>query len=46
MDYNDIILRKLEDEYLEPEEEQEDDDIEKKWAYEEDLYCDEIKGIE
>lgn len=27
MDYNDIILRKLEDEYLEPEEEQEVADI-------------------
>ena len=45
--YNDRMLSKWEDEYLEPDEEQEDDDyIEKKWAYEEDLYCDEIKGIE
>ena len=47
MDYNDRILRNLEDEYLEPDEEQEDDDyIEEKWAYEEDFYCDEIKGID
>lgn len=46
MDYNDRILRNLEDEYLEPEEEQEDDNIEKKWAYEEDLFSDEIKGID
>ena len=44
--YNDRMLSKWEDEYLEPDEEQEDDDyIEKKWAYEEDFYCDEIKGI-
>ena len=46
MDYNDRILRNLEDEYLESDEEQEDDYIEKKWAYEEDFYCDEIKGID
>jgi len=45
--YNDRMLSKWEDEYLEPDEEQEDDDyIEKKWAYEEDLYSDEIKGID
>ena len=45
--YNDRMLSKLEDEYLEPDEKQEDDDyIEKKWAYEEDLYSDEIKGID
>ena len=44
---NERALRKWEDEYLEPDEEQEDDDyIEKKWAYEEDLYSDEIKGID
>ena len=47
MDYNDRILRNLEDECLEPDEEQKDDDyIEKKWAYEEDLFSDEIKGID
>lgn len=44
--YNDRMLSKWEDEYLEPDEEQKDDDIEKKWAYEEDLYSDEIKGID
>lgn len=44
---NERALRKWEDEYLEPDEEQEDDDyIEKKWAYEEDLYSDEIKRID
>ena len=45
--YNDRVLSKLEDEYLEPEtEKQDDDDIDEKWSYEEDFYCDEIKGID
>ena len=42
--YNDRMLSKWEDEYLEPEDEEEDF-IDQKWAYEEDLYSDEIKGI-
>lgn len=42
--YNDQILSKWEDEYLEPEE-KEEDVIDKKMAYEEEFYCDEIKGI-
>ena len=45
--YNDLMLRRWEDEYLEPNEKQKDEDyMEKKWAYEEDLYSDEIKGID
>lgn len=44
--YNDRILSKLEDKYLEPEVEKQDDDLDKKWSYEEDFYCDEIKGID
>lgn len=43
--YNDRMLSKWEDEYLEPEE-KEEDVIDQKMAYEEDFYCDEIKGID
>lgn len=43
--YNDQMLSKWEDEYLEPEE-KEEDFIDQKMAYEEDFYCDEIKGID
>ena len=42
--YNDRMLSKWEEEYLEPEDEEEDF-IDQKRAYEEDFYCDEIKGI-
>ena len=43
--YNDRMLSKLEDEYLEPEFENQED-LDEKWGYEEDFYCDEIKGID
>ena len=43
--YNDRMLSKWEDEYLEPED-KEEDFIDKKIAYEEEFFCDEIKGID
>ena len=43
--YNDRMLSKWEDEYLEPEE-KEEDDINERLEYIEDFYCDEIKGID
>lgn len=42
--YNDRMLSKWEDEYLEPSE-KEEDDINERLEYIEDFYCDEIKGI-